>query len=408
MNILQLCTSPDNETNIGIILKKCGHKIIDKYSFENVSLVSYDAIIIMVSFLNNRIEEIEGIYEKISSLNKPVIYVYNSNMDVKTSGLLFLSKKYNIKFQLSDCEILDTKGWSYMPEVFGWCGEAISMNSKHCNGYCNVKNTKFYYIMQTEDAIIMHDIELKYIDRKSHLIDIRNISDLVDLCLQQNKVVSAEDVNWLKNINVFDEDNLNLQLDELESEIEKILKKKEKIKKELNENEYYKGVLYLSGSKLVEIVKRILEEMLDVSYDGDDIKKEDLYFKLDKINVLFEVKGVNRAFHRRDISQARNHVNDYAQKHEIYGADVNKLCKGVLIINPYVLSDLNDKISKEFYSKEVIADANYHNICTLDTLTLLTYYSKWRKDKNLIDMKNILLNTNYNKPDYDEIIRKTS
>ena len=76
----------------------------------------------------------------------------------------------------------------------------------------------------------------------------------------------------------------------------------------------------------------------------------------------------------------------------------------MLIINPYSLHVLKDKISKEFYSKEVISDAEYEKICTLDTLTLLNYYSKWKQDPKSVDLEKIILNKNYNKPDYDEII----
>lgn len=121
--------------------------------------------------------------------------------------------------------------------------------------------------------------------------------------------------------------------------------------------------------------------------------------------MLVEIKGVNHPFQRDNISQIKRHIKDFAEEHEIYGADVDKKCKGVLILNPYSLHDLKEKISKEFYSKEVIEDIKYENICTLDTITLLNYYSKWKKDSKSIDLKQILLSSNYNKPDYDEIIK---
>lgn len=133
-------------------------------------------------------------------------------------------------------------------------------------------------------------------------------------------------------------------------------------------------------------------------------KKQDLYFELDGINILAEVKGVNDPFQRDNISQVKRHVTDFANENGIYGEDVNKRCKGLLIINPYRKQELKEKIEKEFYSKEVIKDAKFENICTLDTYTLLNYYSKWKDNNKSIDLKSIILNNTYNEPDYKDII----
>ena len=152
------------------------------------------------------------------------------------------------------------------------------------------------------------------------------------------------------------------------------------------------------------LAEKILIEMLSIPIDDLDRKKQDLYFKLDGINILAEVKGVNDPFQRDNISQAKRHVTDFANENGIYGEDVNKTCKGLLIINPYRKKDLKEKLEKEFYSKEVIKDAKFENICTLDTYTLLNYYSKWRNSNKSIDLKSIILNNTYNEPDYKDII----
>ena len=172
----------------------------------------------------------------------------------------------------------------------------------------------------------------------------------------------------------------------------------------MESNNYYKSLLYCSGDKLVEVVEDVLKEMLNTEIEDKDLKKQDLYLKLDAKHVLIEIKGVNHPFQRDNISQVKRHIKDYAEENQIYGADVDKLCKGVLILNPYSLHDLKDKISKDFYSKEVIDDAEYEKVCTLDTLTLLNYYSRWKQNSKSINLKEILLNSNYNEPDYQDII----
>ena len=122
-------------------------------------------------------------------------------------------------------------------------------------------------------------------------------------------------------------------------------------------------------------------------------------------NILVEIKGVNHPFKRENVSQVTRHVKDYAESHSIYGADVCKQCKGVLIINPYSTSNINDRVTKEYYSKEVIDDIKYDNVCAIDTFTLLNYYSKWRQDNKKINMKKIILESNYIEPNFKEIIK---
>lgn len=58
----------------------------------------------------------------------------------------------------------------------------------------------------------------------------------------------------------------------------------------------------------------------------------------------------------------------------------------------------------EMFLSQMLFSLGYEKVCTLDILTLLNYYSKWKNDSKIVDMKNIILNTNYNKPDYNEII----
>ena len=88
--------------------------------------------------------------------------------------------------------------------------------------------------------------------------------------------------------------------------------------------------------------------MLNITVDDIDLKKQDLYFNLDKKSILVEVKGVNHPFQRDNISQVKRHVKDYAEENQIYGGCRDKNCKGVLILNPYSKHDLKEKISKDF------------------------------------------------------------
>lgn len=401
MNILQLCKQSKYSTNLDIVLENCGYKVITKYKLENISFASYDAFIITIDFLEEY-EENKDIFLKIESLKKPIIYIYHSDNKPNDTGMKLLAEKYNLKFNLSDCSVLDTDNWNYKPYCYAVENEAYSISAKSGKGKCFIKNTNQFYIYKKKNIIIMHDLAIKYI--VAGMVDTTGLMGMIKYILQKDEEESNLSIDWLQNITILNDKKLSEKYEKNLSILEGIRKEQEKIKNEIDRNNYYKSLLYCSGDKLVEVVECVLQEMLNIEIDDKDEKRQDLFFKLDNVNVLVEIKGVNHPFQRDNISQVKRHVKDFAEAHAIYGADVEKYCKGVLIINPYSMHDLKDKIGKEFYSNEVIADAEYEKVCTIDTFTLLNYYSKWRNNSNSINLKEILLNNNYNQPDYNEII----
>lgn len=401
MNILQLCDDCDQITNFSKVLKEFGHKVVNKYKLSNISLISYDAFIITIDILEKQ-EENKLFFQKIENQNKPIIYIYHGNNDPDDIGMKLLANKYNLKFQLSDCSVLDTPNWNYKPEYYSNEEEAYSMISKSGQVNCFVKNTKQFYIYKKGNVIIMHDLLVRRYGFNE--IDTTRMANMVKYILQTNEEESNESVDWLKNIKILDDEVLNKKYVKNMEQQNKLKEEQNNLNDKIANNNYYKSLLYCSGDKLVEVVEDVLKEMLDVKIDDRDLKRQDLYLKLDGKSILVEVKGVNHPFQRDNISQTKRHIKDYAEANKIYGADVDELCKGVLILNPYSLHDLKDKISKEFYSKEVIDDAKYENICTLDTLTLLNYFSKWKNDPTSINLKEIILKNTYNEPDYEDII----
>lgn len=402
MNILQLCNYFDGPTNISCVIKNSsGYKVFDKFNLASVSLVSYDAFILTTDFFSRDNNKNDELFSELKKLNKPTIIVYDSDDKIEDVGMKFLSKEFKISFQSTDCSVLNTPEWDYEPSVSS--GTALSMNSSECKGYCNVKNTKQYYILKKDNFIIMHDLCVYYDEYGQ--IEMYTMPNLVDFIMQAKEEPKDEKVGWLENVIILDDKELKQKLMESDKKIDDLLLEKNNLLKKMKENDSYKSILYSSGTALVNTIKVILEEVLNIKINDDDIKKEDLFFTMNEKNYLIEIKGVNHGFQRENISQAKRHVKDYAELQKIYGAEVNEKCKGILIINPFSKHDLKDKIQKDFYSNESIADAEYEKITTLDTLTLLNYYSKWKKDKKSIDFKKILLENNYNEPDFKEIIK---
>lgn len=398
-NILYLSIGED-ETNFYYRIKHCPFtNVVMKHYIENITLEPYDGFIISFSIFCEP-ELSADLVDRIIALKKPVIIVYNSLYSEGYEGYKYLSDKYKIKFKELDCSIIEDYYDDYSIGNVRHDGYAVSMKSNNGYGKCFIKNTKNCYIMRFENVSIIHDVKEYFVGPKAERME--QITTTYMNLLKTTTITQKPE--WLNNIKILNDNIIEDELNKLDEEIKRL--NLAKIEKEmmLNSNEEYKKILYSSGDELVDVVEKILAEMLSIPIDDLDRKKQDLYFKLDGINILAEVKGVNDPFQRDNISQAKRHVTDFANENGIYGEDVNKTCKGLLIINPYRKQELKEKIEKEFYSKEVIKDAKFENICTLDTYTLLNYYSKWKDNNESIDLKSIILNNTYNEPDYKDII----
>lgn len=402
MNVLQLSRGSYDRSNIGYIFSVFGSIVINKDSIDILSLNSYDLIIITEKYFNYYYEDNSSFFKEVEKLNKIVIYVYNSTSNKDNSNIIkYLKERFKISILLSDCSIMEKNAWNYEPNNEN--GEAYSLYSKNGECFCNIKNTKQYYIFKNSNVFVMHDLKVTY--RNGGIVLNAGLSRLVKYFEQLDINERNSNIEWLNNIQILDDEELHLKYESNQNTINKINDEQEIINKKICDNNTYKSILYKNGDALVDSVKKILEEMLNIKIDDTDYKKQDLFFKLDDVYILVEIKGVNHPFKRENVSQAKRHVTDYADKNKIYGSDIEEKCKGVLILNPYDLGELKDRISKEFYSKEVINDAEYHRICTIDTFTLLSMYSKFKNNSNNVNLKKIILESNYNEPDYDDIIK---
>ena len=134
---------------------------------------------------------------------------------------------------------------------------------------------------------------------------------------------------WVQEYNF----NNDLELKKNRKKIEEELSKKELEKREnidlINKNNKYKSILFLTGERLVEIIKEMIEEMLKIDLNGfEDKKKEDLRVEFEDIAFIIEIKGINSSVKNSNISQLDNHVELYNEEEKgIKG-------KGILIINP--------------------------------------------------------------------------
>lgn len=384
-------------TNFYSSIERCPiYNFIFKSNLENLSLESYDGFIVDLYILENKNIDVEKLLEKIYSFNKPVILIYSSKMSNDFSELKYLEKRFDIVFEKKDSAIIEKNYDEYLPDRFN--DYAISMISNKGYGRAYIKNLNNCFILRFGNITIMHDNEIERTGNRNNYVKQRQTL-LMNL---MRKIDNQEIPEWVNEIKILDEKNIEKHIQETENEILDLEKKKKESLIRLEENRKYKELLFTSGDTLVEIVKKVLIEMLEIEIDDIDVKKEDLSFELNNKKILVEVKGINTAIKRENVSQAQRHIEDDARENNIEDDDIPELYKGLLIINPYIKSSIKERMQKEFYSKTVIADIEHYNICAIDTITLLGLFQKYREGEK-INLKEVILNNNFVKPDFSII-----
>ena len=381
-------------TNFYSSIDRCRiYNFIYKSDLKNLSLESYDGFIVDLFIFAYENINAEELLQRIYSYNKPVILIYSSDMSNDFSAIKYLEKNFEIKFENKDAAIIENNYDEYMPERFN--DYALSMISRKGYGKAYIKNTNNCFILRFGNITVMHDSEIEFTGRDNSFVKQRQTL-LMNLIRVPN---FQEEPNWVKELKILDEIKIEEKLDEIELEFKELNNKKEKYLEELGKNRKYKELLFTSGDALVEIVKEVLIEMMGISIKDLDVKKEDLSFELKNKKILVEVKGINTAIKRENVSQIQRHIEDDAKANNIDDDEISNKYKGLLIINPYIKASIQERKEKEIYSKTVIGDLKHYDICAIDTITLLGMFQKFRTGEK-IDLKDIILNNNYVQPDF--------
>lgn len=389
--------SPGEIANFCLSIEECSFcKVFYRDNIDNLSLESYDAYIISIAIFLFGEEKANALLEKIYAFNKPVILIYDSRYNDNFNGILYLKSKFNISLERKDASIIDDAFEGYLPDSID--DYALSLFSTNGNGSAYIRNTKNCFVLRFGNISILHDVKLKFMER-----DKKRVKPLITLLLTLLEIpICTEKPKWIDEIKILDEIDIENSISSIDEEISQLEARRAKKKEKLEENNEYKKILYTSGDELVDVVKKILSEMLGSKIADLDVKKEDLSFDLENKKVLVEVKGVNTAIKREYVSQIQRHIEDDAQKNNVNDDEIPNRYKGLLIVNPYIKTPIKERIKKEFYSNTVKGDIEHYDICTVDTITLLGIFQKFKKNGNA-DLKKIVLNTSYNEPDFSII-----
>lgn len=371
-------------------------KLFFKSGLNNLSLESYDAYIISIKVFYFEEKKVTKLLEEIYSFNKPVIIVYNSEYQQDFEGIKYLKSKFGINLEMKDASIIENSYEGYLPDRKNDYGLSMISNSGFGKAY--IKNSKNCFILRFGNISIIHDSELEFIGSNRRVV--KSLSTLLLNLLEIPEC--EEEPEWIKEIKILDDIEIENRVNDIDKEIQRLNdeRKKEEEKQKLNSE--YKKALYAGNDELVKVVQKILYEMLNIPINDLDIKKEDLSFELESKKVLVEIKGVNTSIKREHVSQIQRHIEDDAGKNNIDDDDISEKYKGLLIINPYIKTPVKEKTKKEFYSKAVKGDIEHYDICAIDTITLLSLFQKYKNGEK-INFKDIILNNNYNEPDFSVI-----
>ena len=201
-------------------------------------------------------------------------------------------------------------------------------------------------------------------------------------------IEKEKEPEWIHNVVFWDDEK---QREIITKNVEIIKNSQELINRaneKLQENAYYKSILYSTGDELVKVVFKILSDMLD--YDLNDFideKKEDFRICKDRYTLIGEIKGINTNVRNENVSQTDVHYQRYIDK--LDEEEKKENVYQVLIINPLRKTPLDNR---EAVHTDQIELAERNGCLIIETKTLLKMYEKFRMHElSVIEIEEMLI-----------------
>ena len=350
------------------------------------SFISFDEFDLNIIDLRHRELFVLDVYNK-DNLTSNIIKIYenlNTAISNLTKSKVIIIFPNSFKLLLNDGR--EYKELKYMLGFFNYVIHLIT------NLDLNIKYE--YSTTRIDEQIEMYsdfymDInrDLKFIKIKSKgdnpvLINKENIYiTTLDISFDENLEIllkklgliekeNGKEPDWIKDFNFFDDEKQKEKI--LNSEL-LIKKEGEKIKSAteiLQINSRYKSILYTQGEELVDVVKDIISEMLNIDLSGFiDKKKEDIRFEYNNDVFIGEIKGITDNVKSKNLSQLDNHFTAFVDENP--NIDEEKVFK-LLIINSQRKLPLDKRDSID--NKQIaLAEKKYKSLI-IETKTLLKLF----------------------------------
>ena len=194
---------------------------------------------------------------------------------------------------------------------------------------------------------------------------------------EQLKWTTTEEVvpEWIKDVNFFNDNQLKQDELEKEEELKKLTLEMSTIKNKLNENLFYKSILYKTGESLVEVVNVMLKDMLNYNYENFvDEKEEDFLINYDDKYFIGEIKGVNSNITRSIVSQTATHRDLFLERE----GNQDKKAFAIAIINRQKNKNI---VERDFITEDVINLAISNDVLIIPAEQFLKLYEMFKNSQ---------------------------
>lgn len=193
-------------------------------------------------------------------------------------------------------------------------------------------------------------------------------SPLIEILLQRGKEFEETPIpTWLNKIDVPGEVSIRDNLATEEQRLETLEGKIRKLQASLMELRKYKRLLYSTGQELQDICKSTLEE-IGANTKPSDVTDE-FMIEINGQEALIEVKGNTKSITKDDLSQL---IADLAQ--QIRVSESPNIIRGILVGNAWRELPLDERSTKDIFTRHVVKYAEAQNIGLLSTIELFNAY----------------------------------
>ena len=352
----------------------------DEFDLNIIDLRHHELFVIDTHNKDNLTSDIKKMYENLNTAisnitkSKVIIILPNSFKLLLNDGRVYEELKYKLGFFNYAIYLITNLELNIKYEYSTTrIEEQIEMYSDF---YIDInRDLEFIKLKSKGDNPVVINNENIYITT----LDI-SFDENLEILLKKIGLIEKENLNepdWIQNFNFFDDEKQKENIFKSETLIKIEEEKIENARKILQINKKFKSILYTQGEELVDEVKEIISEMLDVDLSKFvDKKIEDIRFEYNNDVFIGEIKGIADNVKSKNLSQLDNHFTAFIDENP--NIDEEKIFKLLIINAQRKLSlDKRDPID----DKQIAQAENKYKSLIIETETLLKLFEKYKNQE---------------------------
>lgn len=194
---------------------------------------------------------------------------------------------------------------------------------------------------------------------------------LIETLLQRGKVFEETPrPTWVDKIEILGEASIKAEIAKESKKLAEQAHKVKELEASLTELRKHKRLLYSTGLELQDMCRSTLDKIGAKTRPSD--VTDEFMIEVGGKEALVEVKGNTRSITKDDLSQL---IADLAQQIKV--TDSPTIIKGILIGNAWRQEPLDERATKDVFTRHVVQYAEAQNIGLLATVELFNAYCKF-------------------------------